>query len=183
MSSNDFIAWHGGEQPVPKGSKVNVICRRDTEDKRTFGLEEAVPADSLRWDHSADPHWADGDVIAYRLVGPVGEPPQEPSDEHRLPRMWWTQQIWAQHIPREFYFEIGKHYLTLEGKIVKIVERSNVPNYECVKGNDGIWRYNRQGYSVEGLGRTTGRTWDHPTNLIPIAIDHSNAHLEQNQVL
>ena len=100
--------------------------------------------------------------------------PWSQSDEiHRCDKLWYEEGIWAQRLPADFKFEVGSRYLSLEGKVVTIVERSVVPHYECVKGDDDIWRYNRTdwpGRIPEDLGRTTGSSWDRLTNLIPVAI-------------
>ena len=73
-------------------------------------------------------------------------------------------------------FEVGKTYLTQEGKSVTIKAKTTVPGYECVQGDDlakcpergvftWIWRYNRE----SDRGRVTGSAFDmsDPRNLIP----------------
>lgn len=97
----------------------------------------------------------------------------EEPEFRRCAKLWYDDGIWAQRFATDFQFEIGRRYLSLEGKIVTIVDRSDVKHYECVKGDDGIWRYNRTdwpGNIPEGLGRTTGSSWDRLTNLIPVAL-------------
>jgi hypothetical protein len=49
-------------------------------------------------------------------------------------------------------FKVGEYCRTYGGDIVKIVDESNDKGYECVKGSDGKWRYNRKG----DYGRITG---------------------------
>jgi hypothetical protein len=68
------------------------------------------------------------------------------------------------------WFEVGKTYKTLNGDRVRI-EADNVgelsPNYRCVKGSDGIWRYDRAG----DRGRCTGTSGQSVHNLIAGALD------------
>lgn len=67
-------------------------------------------------------------------------------------------------------FEVGKTYLTQEGKEVTIIAESQVgTDYHCVKGNDGLtpeggWRYARH----EDAGRVTASAFDmsEPRNLV-----------------
>ena len=105
--------------------------------------------------------------------------PWDQADDHnRCARLWYQDGIWAQRIDPGFRFEIGSRYLTLGGEIVTIVERTELKYYECVKGDDDIWRYNRTSWPGEipdGLGRTTGSSWDRLTNLIPVAIEKGGA--------
>lgn len=68
-------------------------------------------------------------------------------------------------------FIIGPAYQTLGGKTVYIVEESTTPGYECVKGDDGIWRYNREGEFERGRVTGTDHTGTHQDNLIPIGDD------------
>ena len=49
-------------------------------------------------------------------------------------------------------FKLGEYCRTYGGDIVRIVGESNHKGYECVLGDDGIWRYNRRGEE----GRVTG---------------------------
>lgn len=119
-------------------------------------------------------------TVTHRTTAPDGSPIDYRDEEYeerlgRVQRMWYQEAIWAQRIDPDFQFEVGQKYLTLEGKIVTIVEKSTkFRGYECVKGDDDIWRYNRSRMSAdripEGLGRTTGSSWDRLTNLIPVAI-------------
>lgn len=55
-------------------------------------------------------------------------------------------------------------YRTKSGKWVRIVDEKTDKGYECVKGDDGIWRYNR----ASDLGRVTSSNFDmsDPNNLI-----------------
>lgn len=58
----DWIEWHGGEQPVPNGTKVDVILNDGTDDSECFNAEE------FRWDH-----WGSaGDIVKYRVVEQIG---------------------------------------------------------------------------------------------------------------
>ena len=105
--------------------------------------------------------------------------PWDQMEEHgRVEELWYRDGIWGQRVDPNFRFEVGSSYLSLEGRVVTIVERSEQRFYECVKGDDDIWRYNRtdwQGRIPEGLGRTTGSSWDRLTNLIPVAIAKAEA--------
>lgn len=103
--------------------------------------------------------------------------------------LWDKDSVWAQRIPEDFKFELGKKYARLDGKVVTII----AVNDECVQADDGEdglaandiryagnefyaelardptklgWRYNRRG----DLGRCTASTWDDPRNLIPFEI-------------
>ena len=119
-------------------------------------------------------------VGTHNTTAPDGTPVQYQHEEYeerlgQVQKLWYQEAIWAQRIDPDFQFELGQKYLTLEGKIVTIVDKSfEIRGYECVKGDDGIWRYNRSrmwaGTIPEGLGRTTGSSWDRLTNLIPVAI-------------
>ncbi len=62
-------------------------------------------------------------------------------------------------------FELGKTYSTLAGNLVMIREiRTDIKHaYDCVIGDDGICRYNRD----HDRGRTTASGFTCPTNLIP----------------
>lgn len=99
----------------------------------------------------------------------------------RLASMMWEERVWAQEVSPDFHFEVGESYLTLDGRIVTIVEyRAEHAGYECVLGSDGVWRYDRSsGGSLEnypeGLGRPTGASWDCPTNLVPVRIKNSSS--------
>lgn len=58
----------------------------------------------------------------------------------------------------------GQSYLTKSGRSVSIVEEKNDSRgYECAKGDDGIWRYNRD----QDRGRVTGSEPECPDNLTP----------------
>ena len=59
---SDWIEWHGGEQPVPDGTKV-VICCKDGSISDT-----AIDADNFRWDHRE----CDSDIAKYRVVEQIG---------------------------------------------------------------------------------------------------------------
>lgn len=53
-------------------------------------------------------------------------------------------------------FHVGLIYKTNDGRLVgitRIIHKGS--NYECVKGNDGIWRYSSRDY-----GRVTGTNHD-----------------------
>ena len=76
-----------------------------------------------------------------------------------------------------FRFEVGKTYLTLEGKKVTIIGESTTKGYETVEGDDFIWRYNREG--EDELGRTTGSALTCPTNLIPVTINLDKVTVEE----
>lgn len=103
----------------------------------------------------------------------------------RLARLWYEEAVWAQRITPDFQFEVGCQYLTLGGRVVTIVEKTgptddqgrSLRGYECVRGDDDIWRYSRSYDSKMStsaapscLGRTTGSSWDRLTNLIPVKI-------------
>lgn len=62
-------------------------------------------------------------------------------------------------------FVVGEVYKTVEGQDVRIIAESrDYKNYYgCVKGDDGIWRYDRR----NDRGRVTGRTNYCPMNLVP----------------
>ncbi len=66
---------------------------------------------------------------------------------------------------------IGQTYLTREARLVLLVKRGEPPNgiLECVKGSDGIHRYDRD----SDRGRVTGSAFDgsDSQNLIPLAVD------------
>jgi hypothetical protein len=67
-------------------------------------------------------------------------------------------------------FELNATYRTKGGELVKIIEVStHLPGYECVKGEDDIWRYNRP----NDRGRVTASAHDmsDPRNLIPEPIN------------
>lgn len=66
--------------------------------------------------------------------------------------------------------KVGESYKTQDGKNVTITEARHTPGYECVLGDDDIWRYNREG----DRGRVTGTAHDFsdPRNLIPEASIH-----------
>lgn len=59
----------------------------------------------------------------------------------------------------------GKTYKTKDGRDVTITGISPTRGYECVQGDDGIWRYNRG----DDRGRVTGSAFNmsDPRNLIP----------------
>lgn len=58
-------------------------------------------------------------------------------------------------------FLVGESYLTLEGKTVTIVEENRERYYQCVMGDDGKWRWDREGKFERG--RVTG-TASYPPN-------------------
>jgi len=64
-------------------------------------------------------------------------------------------------------FLLCSSYRTKAGQWVRIVDESTLKGYECVKGDDGIWRYNRE----SDRGRVTGSAFDmsDPRNLLPNA--------------
>jgi hypothetical protein len=62
-------------------------------------------------------------------------------------------------------YRIGQYYYTLEGKVVKIIndsERTEIGGKvaRCVKGDDGVWRYDEAQTTKDGInygdGRVTG---------------------------
>jgi len=55
------------------------------------------------------------------------------------------------HVPM---YISGRYYQTLEGKWVKIINYERRAGYGCVKGDDGVWRYDRPGKYENG--RVTG---------------------------
>lgn len=61
-------------------------------------------------------------------------------------------------------FVVGKRYTTVGGPQVLIVEELGIGTpHRCVKGDDGIWRYNREG----SMGFVTGQVSEkHPANLL-----------------
>lgn len=63
-------------------------------------------------------------------------------------------------------FLVGMTYKTKYGRLVKIVKSKYAGSlYACVQGDDGIWRYDRDG----DVGRVTGsnHNMSHPNNLMP----------------
>jgi hypothetical protein len=62
-------------------------------------------------------------------------------------------------------FLLMSSYKTKSGKWVRIIDESTRKGYETVKGDDDIWRYNRE----EDRGRVTGSPFDMSdgNNLIP----------------
>jgi len=62
-------------------------------------------------------------------------------------------------------FLLMSSYRTKAGEWVRIVDEQTLKGYECVKGDDGIWRYNR----ASDRGRVTASAFDmsDPNNLIP----------------
>lgn len=52
-------------------------------------------------------------------------------------------------------FIVGESYHTIEGNLVTIIAENRTPYYECVKGDDGIWRYDRPEGEYD-VGRVTG---------------------------
>jgi len=65
-------------------------------------------------------------------------------------------------------FEVGKRYLTQGGETIEILAETHLEGYECVKGSDDIWRYNRP----SDLGRVTASAFDmsDPRNLVASAV-------------
>lgn len=53
-------------------------------------------------------------------------------------------------------FKLDETCRTFGGEMVRIVEVSGEPGYECVKGDDDKWRYNRR----NDRGRCTGSRFD-----------------------
>lgn len=124
------------------------------------------------------------------------------TDEFYTARLMWEDGVWAQQIEPDFEFLLGKKYLRLDGKIVKIIRgREGSKGYETVQGDDGsdspecgkvytIWgengmeekisvaselghRYNRTDTQGD-LGRVTGSKWNNSRNLIPIYFPYLN---------
>lgn len=67
-------------------------------------------------------------------------------------------------------FVVGQTYQTKGGKSVTITEDNSDrigPSYWCIRGDDDIWRYNRE----SDRGRVTGSAFDmsDPLNLVPLA--------------
>ena len=60
MSNNEWIDWHGGEQPVDDNALVD-IWSRDGE-----AMMGGVYARNLQWDHT----YGTNDIIRYRLAPP-----------------------------------------------------------------------------------------------------------------
>ena len=73
-------------------------------------------------------------------------------------------------------FEVGKTYLTQDGRRVTIKAASNTPGYECVQGDDlhrhddtGVWIWVWRYIRASDRGRVTGSAFDmsDPRNLVP----------------
>lgn len=65
-----------------------------------------------------------------------------------------------------FMFEVGKSYMTQEGKMVKVIGRTDkYRGYECLICDDGKHRYDRSDHSSDA-GRVTGTAHDYsyPSN-------------------
>jgi hypothetical protein len=56
----EWIDWHGGECPVPEGTRVEVRFRIEQTAERS-------DPENWRWDHR--PEGGGGDIIAYRILG------------------------------------------------------------------------------------------------------------------
>lgn len=70
-----------------------------------------------------------------------------------------------------FQFVVGATYPTMDGKLITIVEKTDLKHYECVVGSDGVARYNRSNEHGDAcLGRVTGTNGSDPRNLIPLRI-------------
>lgn len=69
-----------------------------------------------------------------------------------------------------FAFEIGKSYETNEGKIVKVLGRTETIGYECLICDDGAYRYDRSTelphYSDKGRGTGTSAELMDPRNFV-----------------
>ena len=59
-----------------------------------------------------------------------------------------------------FKFEVGKTYITQEGNAVKVLGRTALPGYECLKCSDEVFRYDRSDSSMDA-GRVTGTNHDY----------------------
>ncbi len=81
------------------------------------------------------------------------------------PKSEEEQQL-AKLIGNPYLFEVGKTYLTTEGKAVKlVVRRTQHVGYETVMGEDKIHRYDRS-TNNEDAGRCTGSAINDPRNLV-----------------
>lgn len=54
-----------------------------------------------------------------------------------------------------FTYKIGWTYKTQEGKLVKVLGRTELKGYECLECSDGVYRYDRSTHN-EDAGRVTG---------------------------
>ena len=69
---SDWIEWHGGEQPVPDGTKVEVLLRDGDK-----GVEKAR---EWLWEHD----YGEGDIVKYRVVS-ASTPPSIPDSSKSVP--------------------------------------------------------------------------------------------------
>ncbi|MBC8737034.1 hypothetical protein F6X40_09455 [Paraburkholderia sp. UCT31] len=77
--------------------------------------------------------------------------------------VWFPDSLDAPPRVPSLPFEVGQTYPTLNGKLVTIVEESTTRGYECAKGDDDKWRYNRE----QDRGRCTACNFNNPDNLVP----------------
>lgn len=61
--NGDWIPWHGGEQPVPDGTPVEVWFRRGA-------VDSCEKAGDWYWQHNGSEY----DIVAYRVIGYTPEP-------------------------------------------------------------------------------------------------------------
>lgn len=124
-------------------------------------------------DHMTQQHIMGGSVITTTPDGKSLELDWDGYDYSKLAHsLGWDDNrpfpchppMWAQYMDPNFRFKVNSQYLTLGGDVVRIIQAADTPHYECVRGHDNIWRYNRAG----DFGRTTGSSWDRLTNLIPV---------------
>lgn len=57
----DWIDWHGGECPVPRGTMVELWLRDEAQPQ---GLQRVATV--IRWQHGLKD---DSDIVRYRIVG------------------------------------------------------------------------------------------------------------------
>lgn len=71
-----------------------------------------------------------------------------------------------------FMFEVGKTYITQEGKPVTVLARTDVVGYECLQCNDEVFRYDRSTHSKDA-GRCTGTAHDYsdPRNFVRLDLN------------
>ncbi|MNE36600.1 hypothetical protein D3C80_1304150 [compost metagenome] len=75
-------------------------------------------------------------------------------------------------------FKLGDVMQTLSGNKVVCIEQTTQKGYECVRFDDGAWRYNRD----HDRGRCTASDWDDRLNVMPNYPVKDDVGLELNMI-
>jgi hypothetical protein len=101
QEGDDWVSWHGGEQPVPDGTPVEVRLRGGA-------VDSCEHSDDWYWGHNGDEY----DVIAYRVIGYTPKP-QPPAIPDGVP-CWVTNRDGKRHLrvatgERDMYYLHGEN--------------------------------------------------------------------------